>query len=188
VDAKETCTTSPYGVKTCKKEDVDLDVQKRVSRVGEVDRNQKITKVGKGEEFVFYIKVTNENDFDLEKVKIVDDLPSEMIRVSGLDSSETFNLKSGKSKTFEIKAKLRESEFLSNVNYEKCVVNKAVAFYDGKEKEDGTATVCYGNPGVLTMPKTGPSEYWLFYGLGLISLGVIVKGLVRLFSQRFRKI
>jgi len=169
------CKTSSYGVKTCKKEEVKLDVAKRVSLVGSIDRSQKITNVKKGQEFIFYITARNESDKDLKNLKIVDNLPTEMVRVSGLDSSETFDLKKGKSKTFEIKAKIRDSEYLTKVQFEKCSVNEASLYYDGKERESGTATVCFGNGKVTTLPVTGPSDYWMFYSLAVISAGVIIK-------------
>lgn len=169
------CTISSYGSKSCKPKQINLDVSKRVSLVGNLDRSQKITGVKKGQEFIFYIKVRNDSDQNLKKLKIVDNLPTEMVRVSGLDSSQVFDLDKGKSKTFEIKAKVRDSEYLSNVQFEKCSVNKASLYLGGIETETGTATVCFGNTKATTLPVTGPSDYWMVYALMVVTAGLGLK-------------
>jgi uncharacterized repeat protein (TIGR01451 family) len=137
----------------------------------------KVTHVKKGEVVEFQIVVKNIGDIKVNDMKMVDIIPSEMERVGGDQLTETWdNFDVDDTKTFIIKAKVKDSEF-DRENFEKCVVNKAESYYKDKFEGADTATVCYGKVPVTELPKTGAGSTIAvtLFGLGSLYLGRLLK-------------
>lgn len=169
------CNNSGYGsTDSCKKKKEGFVIEKRVSKSGPSDKKEKITGVKKGQTFTFYFKVKNDT-YDKADVKFIDNLPSELERVSGDDLTKSFSMDSRSVKNFEIVVKVKDSEFDNKLNFEKCVVNKAYITKDDKEKDSSSATVCYGEGVATKLPTTGPESMVLGSGLASLAFGLVLR-------------
>lgn len=158
----------------------EFEVDKQVRLDGTDDWKDKII-VKEGEKFEFKITVKNNGEVTVDSMKMIDFLPDEIERIGGDDLVKYWeNFEPGESKKFIIEAKVRKSEF-DKKNFEKCVVNKAEAYYSDDEVGSGTAVVCYGDSKPKELPKTGPVDNGLVGLLGLVStgLGLSLKSLSR---------
>jgi hypothetical protein len=124
-------------------------------------------------EIYFRITITNTGD-KIDKLKMEDFLPSELKLIAGNLTEEWNELDAGETKTFIIKASLKDSEVKEDKDYEKCVVNKAELRQDGDFMGSDVATVCYGNT-PTELPETGFWPMSGFAGLGMVSLGRLLK-------------
>ncbi|KKT45657.1 MAG: hypothetical protein UW36_C0002G0044 [candidate division WWE3 bacterium GW2011_GWA2_44_16] len=124
----------------------------------------------------FRVKVKNEGEVEVDDMKMKDFLPKEMEKVGGSGLTEYWDsFEPGESKTFVIKAVVKDSEY-DRKNFEKCVVNKARVEYKGDNEGSDTATVCYSDKEPTELPKTGGESALIgALGLGLASLGVTIK-------------
>ncbi len=169
------CTPNYGGGQTCVY-NKNFDIEKKVRKAGDDSWKDKVTGVKKGEVVEFKIKVKNDGEVDVDKMKMTDKLPREMERVGGDGLTEYWDdFDKGETKTFVIRAKVKDSEY-DRKNFEKCVVNKAVVEYKGDQEASDTATVCYGDSKPTELPKTGGSP--LVYGtlgLGLVAVGAVSK-------------
>jgi uncharacterized protein YxeA len=173
---------SSYGGSTsCTENGKEYDLQKRVKKTESSEKEQKITGIKKGDTFTFVFKVENLKN-EQETLKLIDNLPSEFERVSGIGFTEEITLKSKESKNLEMVVKVKDSEFENKSNFEKCVVNKAYLKKGDETKDTSTATVCFGdgsaNGGVSSLenlPKTGAEEVVVAVALLLIVSGVVLK-------------
>lgn len=156
---------------------------KEVRIQGDSEWKDKVTDVKEGEVVEFRIKVTNKSDSPADaadNMKMEDFLPKEMYKVGGNGLTEKWdNFDPKDEKVFIIQAKVNSDEYDSDVDFEKCVVNKAELRWDGEFQGADTATVCYGNVKPAELPKTGALST-----LGLSGLGLLVSGLV---SKRLSK-
>jgi len=99
-----------------------------------------------------------------------------MERVGGSGLTEYWDdFEPGETKTFYIEAKVKEEEYDRDVDFEKCVVNKAEVEWDGEFEGSDTATVCYGDEDVTELPETGSNEIVALIGFGLIAAGILVR-------------
>lgn len=158
-------------------------IVKEVRIQGDTEWKDKVTNVGKNDVVEFRIKIKNKSDDPADAtddMKMEDFLPEEMTKVggSGLDE-EWDNFDPNDEKVFIIQAKVDSDEYDRNVEFEKCVVNKAELRWDGEFQGADTATVCYGNVKPSELPKTGALST-----LGLSGLGLLITGLV---SKKFLK-
>jgi uncharacterized repeat protein (TIGR01451 family) len=171
------CTSNYGGGETCIY-NKNFDIEKKVRKEGDDSWKDKVTGVDEDEVVEFKIKVKNEGEVDVDDMKMSDKLPKEMERVGGDGLTEYWDdFEAGETKTFVIKAKVKDSEY-DRKNFEKCVVNKAEVLYDGEDEASDTATVCYSDSEPTELPKTGGSS--LLYGvlgLGLTAVGVSAKKL-----------
>lgn len=171
------CTSNYGGGETCIY-NKNFDIEKKVRKEGDDSWKDKVTGVDEDEVVEFKIKVKNEGEVDVDDMKMSDKLPKEMERVGGDGLSEYWDdFEAGETKTFVIKAKVKDSEYDKD-NFEKCVVNKAEVLYDGEDEASDTATVCYSDSEPTELPKTGGSS--LLYGvlgLGLTAVGAFAKKL-----------
>jgi tRNA threonylcarbamoyladenosine modification (KEOPS) complex Cgi121 subunit len=172
---------SSYGGSTTCTDEKDYDLQKRVKESDSDKKEQKITGIKKGENFIFVFKVENYKNEE-ETLKLIDNLPSEFERVSGIGFTEEIKLNGKESKELEMVVKVKDSEFENKTNFEKCVVNKAYLKKGEETKDTSTATVCFGegsaNGGVSSLenlPKTGAEETFVAIALVLIVSGVVLK-------------
>lgn len=173
---------SSYGGSTsCTENGKEYDLQKRVKKTESSGKEQKITGIKKGDTFTFVFKVENLKN-EQETLKLIDNLPTEFERVSGIGFTEEITLKSKESKNLEMVVKVKDSEFENKSNFEKCVVNKAYLKKGDETKDTSTATVCFGdgsaNGGVSSLenlPKTGAEEVVVAVALLLIVSGVVLK-------------
>ena len=62
-----------------------------------------------------------------------------------------------------------------DVDFEKCIVNKAEVTWDGEFEGSDTATVCYGDEEIKELPETGSNEVAALVGAGLIIVGILVR-------------
>lgn len=176
------CNGSGYGSSgSCEEKNPDYDLQKRVKKTNDGKKEQKITGIKKGETFIYTFKVENSKN-EKETLKLVDNLPNELERVSGIGFTEEIILDKKSSKTLEMVVKVKDSEFENKTNFEKCVVNKAFLKKGDIDKDSSTATVCYGagsaNNGtssISTLPKTGANEMVLGLSVLSITSGLILK-------------
>ncbi len=173
------CTSNYGGGETCIY-NKNFDIEKKVRKAGDDSWKDKVTGVDEDEIVEFRIKVKNDGEVDVDDMKMTDKLPKEMERVGGDGLTEYWDdFDEGETKTFIIRAKVKDSEY-DRKNFEKCVVNKAEVEYNGDEEASDTATVCYGDSEPTELPKTGGNS--LVYGalgLGLMAIGAT--------SKKFRK-
>lgn len=168
------CTPNYGGGQTCIF-NKNFDIEKKVRKAGDDSWGDKVINVKKGEIVEFRIKIKNDGDLDVDGMKMEDKLPKEMERVGGSGLTEYWDdFEKGESKTFVIKAKVKDREY-ERENFEKCVVNKAVVEYNGDEEASDTATVCYGSVKPTELPKTGGGAFTLALGGVLVSLGVLLR-------------
>ncbi len=171
------CTSNYGGGQTCIY-NKNFDIEKKVRKLGDDSWKDKVTGVDEGEVVEFKIKVKNEGEVSVDDMKMSDKLPKEMERVGGDGLTEYWDdFDAGETKTFIIKAKVKDSEY-DRKNFEKCVVNKAEVLYDGDDEASDTATVCYSDGAPTELPKTGGSSlFYGFLGLGLTAFGAFAKKL-----------
>ena len=158
-------------------------IVKEVRIQGDTEWKDKVTDVGENDVVEFRIKIKNKSDDPADAtddMEMKDFLPEEMNKVggSGLDE-EWDNFDPDDEKVFIIQAKVDSDEYDRDVEFEKCVVNKAELRWDGEFQGADTATVCYGNVQPSELPKTGALST-----LGLSGLGLLIAGLV---SKKFLK-
>jgi len=146
------------------------------------DWEDKVMNVASDDVVEFRIKIKNRSDDDSDKIvdfdnmKMEDFLPDEMERVGGSGLTEYWDdFEPGETKTFYIKAKVKEDEYDRDVDFEKCIVNKAEVTWDGEFEGSDTATVCYGDEEVKELPETGSNEVAALVGAGLVIVGVLVR-------------
>jgi hypothetical protein len=156
-------------------------IEKKV-RIGDSgDWKDKVTKVEEDDEIQFKIKIKNLSDEeadDFDDMKMEDKLPSELTRTGGDGLTEYWeDFAPGEEKTFIIKAKVKDSEFDRDEDFEKCVVNKAQVKWDDETEGSSTATVCYGNAEPKELPKTGAVDFMAIAGAGFTALGLALKKL-----------
>ena len=155
-----------------------FDIEKEVKFEDEDDDDyrSKITNVKKGQEIIFRIKVKNKTDADgvedveADNVKMKDIFPDDyLVKLSGDLTEEWDNFKPGETKTFYIKAKVKDSEYDKD-SFENCTVNKAELTVDGDFEGSDTAIVCYRTSEVTELPETGPTGNLVMTILGLTSV------------------
>ena len=160
-------------------------ITKEVRIQGDNDWKDKVTDVEEGDVVEFRITITNKSDEDADdadKMKMEDFLPNEMYRVGGSGLTEYWDdFEPGETKKFTIETKVKSEEYDRDVEFEKCVVNKAELRWDGEFQGSDTATVCYGNIVPSELPKTGALST-----LGLSGLGLLISGLVSKKSSKKR--
>ncbi|MBI2414258.1 LPXTG cell wall anchor domain-containing protein [candidate division WWE3 bacterium] len=159
----------------------EFEIDKQVRFVGDDDWKDKIVGVKEGQKFEFKVSIKNNGEVDVDSMKMIDFLPDEIERISGDELVEYWeNFESGERKNFVFEAKVRDVEY-DKKNFEKCVVNKAEAYYSDNEIGSATAVVCYGDSQPKELPKTGPIDNGLLGILGLVStgLGLSLKSLLK---------
>ncbi|MBW6441963.1 DUF11 domain-containing protein [Patescibacteria group bacterium] len=165
--------------------DTIFKITKEVRIQGDTDWKDKVTDVEDGDVVEFRITVTNKSDDEAnsaDDMKMEDFLPSELSRIGGSDLTEYWDdFLPGEVKKFTFEAKVKSSEYDKDVEFDKCVVNKAELRWDGDFQGSDTATVCYGNIEPAELPKTGA-----FSTLGLSGLGLLISGLVSKKSSKKR--
>jgi uncharacterized repeat protein (TIGR01451 family)/LPXTG-motif cell wall-anchored protein len=173
--AYASCTDNYGGGQTCIY-NKNFDIEKKVRKEGDDSWKDKVTNVKENQVVEFKIKVKNTGEVKVDDMKMIDKLPKEMERVGGDGLTEYWDdFDSGDTKTFIIKAVVKDSEY-DNKNFEKCVVNKAEVEYKGDEEASDTATVCYSDKEITELPKTGGnSVFYGVLGLGLVALGAVSK-------------
>lgn len=171
------CNNSGYGSSNCDDNKKDYVVEKKVTRSSADKKEEKITNVKKGENFIFTFKIRNNTNEEVT-LKLTDNLPKEFERISGIGFTEDVKISKNSSETLEMVVKVKDSEFEGKTNFEKCVINKAYVSKGDKERDSSTATVCFGDGAkVSTLPKTGTNS--LVLGAGLITT-LLGFGLTRL--------
>ena len=161
------CDNSGYGSSNCDNNKKDYDLEKKVTKSNSDSKEEKITGVKKGENFTFTFKISNNTDEEIT-LKLEDNLPKEFERVSGIGFTEDVKISKNSSKTLEMVAKVKDSEFEGKSNFEKCVINKAYLFKGSREKDSSTATVCFGDGKITSLPKTGTNS--LVLGASVLSV------------------
>jgi uncharacterized repeat protein (TIGR01451 family) len=152
-------------------------ITKDVRIEGDDDWEDKVTDVAEDETVEFRIRIKNVGEIEVDNMKMKDILPDELIKIGGSGLTEEWDdFEPGETKEFIIKVKV-DSEEYDRENFEKCVVNKAEAFYKDKFEGADTATVCYGEGEISELPETGAGSFAFLngLGLGLVSLGTMLK-------------
>ena len=154
-------------------------ITKEVRIQGDSEWKDKVTDVKEGEVVEFRIKIRNRSDGPADAtddMKMEDFLPEEMIKVGGNGLTEEWdNFDPKDEKVFIIQAKVDSDEYDRDIEFEKCVVNKAELRWDGEFQGADTATVCYGNVEPSELPKTGALSTMGLSGLVLLVSGLISK-------------
>ena len=154
-------------------------ITKEVRIQGDSEWKDKVTNVKEGEVVEFRIKIRNRSDGPADAtddMKMEDFLPEEMIKVGGNGLTEEWdNFDPKDEKVFIIQAKVDSDEYDRDIEFEKCVVNKAELRWDGEFQGADTATVCYGNVEPSELPKTGALSTMGLSGLVLLVSGLISK-------------
>lgn len=154
-------------------------ITKEVRIQGDTEWKDKVTDVKEGEVVEFRIKIRNKSDSPADAtddMKMEDFLPEEMNKVGGNGLTEEWdNFDPKDEKVFIIQAKVNSDEYDSDVEFEKCVVNKAELRWDGEFQGSDTATVCYGNVEPTELPKTGALSTMGLSGLVLLVSGLLSK-------------
>ena len=158
-------------------------ITKEVRIQGDTEWKDKITDVDEDDIVEFRIKVKNKSDDPADSaddMKIEDFLPSEMYKVGGNGLTEEWDdFDPEDEKVFIIQAKVDSDEYDRDVEFEKCVVNKAELRWDGEFQGSDTATVCYGNVEPSELPKTGAVSTLALAGIGSLLTGLIAKKTVK---------
>jgi len=160
-----------YGSNSCSNSGYNLS--KRVSLKDE-EAKQKIIGIKKDQVFKYTIQVENKTG-ESKTLKLIDNLPNELERVSGIGFTEEITLAKNSSVKVFMEVKVKDSEFENKTNFEKCVVNTAELYKDGSKKESSSATVCYGEGIAKNLPETGPNEIFAMVGLILAITGIVVR-------------
>jgi len=158
--------------------EITVQIVKEVKLEGDANYRDKVfidltNKDETAKAIYFRAVITNKGD-EVKNLKMQDFLPSALNKVEGNLTEEWATLGKNESKTFIIKVSLKDSEIIADKNYEKCVVNKAEVRIDGDFAGSDVATVCYGNK-PIELPKTGILPVAGFAGLGMLSLGSLLK-------------
>jgi len=173
------CSNSGYGSNNCDKNKSEYTIEKKVSKSESSSKLEKIFDIRKGDNFIFSFKITNNTNEDVT-VKLVDNLPNEFERVSGIGFTEDVKVAKNSSETVKMVAKVKDSEFEAKKDFEKCVINKAYIYKSDRQKDSSTATVCFGDGAKLSvLPKTGADSIVAGFGVFSTLLGLGLK--------RFRK-
>lgn len=142
------------------------------------DARDKIIDVEKGEVIVFEIEIKNTGEVDVDDMSMEDFLPDELkfLDSEGL-TEEWDDFEPGDKKKFEIRVKVKDSEYDRDDDFEKCVVNKVEIEYDGDFEGSDTATVCYGDAEITELPETGAGTgvTLVIAGIGLVVVGILVR-------------
>jgi uncharacterized repeat protein (TIGR01451 family)/LPXTG-motif cell wall-anchored protein len=176
------CTSDgAYGQKCERAEDFDID--KDVRFVGDDTWKDKLTKVKKGQRIEFKITVKNTDDVEVDSMKMVDFLPDEL-EFKGGDKLVQYwqDFSAGEKKTFIFEAQVKDSEY-NRSNFEKCVVNKAEAYYSDDEVGSDSAKVCYSDKDIEELPRTGPIDDGMLALAGLVSTGLGLS--IKLFLRKY---
>lgn len=174
VFADECESDGPYG-EICNKT---FEVEKKVKIEGGDVWKDKVINVKEDETILFRITIKNIGDVKVDDMKMEDFLPDELKRIGGSGLTEYWDdFEPGEEKEFEIEVKINSEEFDRDVEFEKCVVNKAEATYDGTLEGSDTATVCYGTLEIEELPETGATSTVVFtiLGLALVTSGIYFK-------------
>jgi hypothetical protein len=154
-------------------------ITKRVRIEGDNDWKDKVTDVEEDDIVEFRIEIKNKSDDDagdFDDMKIEDFLPDEMYRVGGSGLTEYWDdFEPGETKKFTIEARVDSDEYDKDVDFEKCVVNKAEVRWDGEFEGSDTATVCYGNIEPKELPETGALSTMGLTGMVLLMAGFVSK-------------
>ena len=154
-------------------------ITKEVRIEGDNEWKDKVTDVDEDDVVEFRIEIKNKSDEDsddFDDMKMEDFLPDEMYRVGGSGLTEYWDdFEPGETKKFTIEAKVDSDEYDRDVEFEKCVVNKAEVRWDGEFEGSDTATVCYGNIEPTELPETGALSTFGLTGFGLLLLGFLSK-------------
>ena len=176
--ASSDCETVYGGGEVCVY-DTRFKIVKEVRIQGDTEWKDKVTDVKEGEVVEFRIKIRNRSDGPADAtddMKMEDFLPEEMTKVGGNGLTEEWdNFDPKDEKVFIIQAKVDSDEYDRDVEFEKCVVNKAELRWDGEFQGADTATVCYGNVQPSELPKTGALSTMGLSGLVLLVSGLISK-------------
>ncbi|MBP6913007.1 MAG: DUF11 domain-containing protein [Candidatus Levybacteria bacterium] len=137
----------------------------------------------------YQIKVKNTGDSKIEKISIVDSLPSQLTYVSGgnynsTNKTVTFNvdnLEKGKETVQFISAKIIDAKDLSTSPL--CITNSVTATDNQGNKADDTANLCILKPGASvqpqvptkSIPNTGPEALALFVLPPLGAVGLYLR-------------
>uniref|UniRef100_A0A7C4TL46 DUF11 domain-containing protein n=1 Tax=candidate division WWE3 bacterium TaxID=2053526 RepID=A0A7C4TL46_UNCKA len=152
--------------------DKDFEVDKDVRFVGDKDWKDKVTNVKKGQRVEFRVTIKSESEIDVDSMKMIDLLPDELEWKSGDNLVQYWqDFSPDEEKEFVFEVIVRDSEY-ERGDFEKCVVNKAEAFYSDKEIGSATATVCYSDEEIKELPKTGPVDGGIVGALGILSMGL----------------
>lgn len=172
------CKATYGGGETCTNEII-FKVKKEVRLAGTTEWKDKIINVKMGDVIEFRIRIKNIGDVSVNGMEMKDKLPADIFKKIGGDglTEEWDSFDPGDTKEFVITVKVKDSEFTSSRTFDKCVVNKAEAYYDGDFVGSATATVCYSNKTVTELPKTGlgNSVTLTIAGFGLVGLGLLIK-------------
>lgn len=154
-------------------------ITKEVRIQGDTEWKDKVTDVKEGDIVEFRIKIKNKSDNPADAtddMKMEDFLPDEIYYVGGNGLTEEWdNFDPGDEKVFIIQAKVESDEYDRDVQFEKCVVNKAELRWDGDFQGSDTATVCYGNVEPSELPKTGVVSTLALAGMGSLLTGLVIK-------------
>ena len=176
--ASSDCETVYGGGEVCVY-DTRFKIVKEVRIQGDTEWKDKVTDVGENDVVEFRIKIKNKSDDPADAtddMKMEDFLPEEMTKVGGNGLTEEWdNFDPKDEKVFIIQAKVDSDEYDRDVEFEKCVVNKAELRWDGEFQGADTATVCYGNVEPSELPKTGALSTMGLSGLVLLVSGLISK-------------
>jgi hypothetical protein len=154
-------------------------ITKEVRLEGDNDWKDKVTDVDEDDVVEFRIEIKNLSDEDagdFDDMKMEDFLPDEMYRVGGSGLTEYWDdFDPDETKKFTIEAKVESDEYDRDVDFEKCVVNKAEVRWDGEFEGSDTATVCYGNVEPTELPETGALSTLGLTGMVLLLAGLVSK-------------
>ncbi len=149
-----------------------FEVSKKVRLEGDDTWKDKVIDVKDGEIIEFRIKIKNVGELEVDDMKMTDYLPEELFRTGGDGLTEYWSdFEADSSETFIIQARIRREEFDRDDNFEKCIVNKAKAEYDGDKVGSDTATVCYGDR-IEELPETGATMTEALTIMSLVSTGL----------------
>ena len=113
------CNNSGYGSSnSCNDSKKDYVIEKKVTKSKSDSKEEKITNVKKGENFVYTFKIRNNTNEEVT-LKLEDNLPKEFERVSGIGLTEDVKIKKNSSETLEMVAKVKDSEFEGRKDFEK---------------------------------------------------------------------
>lgn len=170
------CTGAYYGSSTCS--DSGFNLTKRISKNDSSESKEKLTGIKKGETFKYTFKLDNKTN-ETKTLKLVDNLPFEIERVSGIGFTEEVVINKNDHVKLVMEVKIKDSEFDNKKDFEKCVVNTAYLFKDSVKKETSSATVCFGEGTSKNLPSTGPSEVLGILGTSLLALGYLINKKIR---------
>jgi LPXTG-motif cell wall-anchored protein len=158
-------------------------IVKEVRIAGDTEWKDKVTDVRKDDVVEFRIRIKNTSDDNADStddMEMRDYLPEEMEKVGGVGLTEEWDdFDPDDQKEFIILAKVKSGEYDRNVEFEKCIVNKAELRWDGDFQGSDTATVCYGNIQPSELPKTGSFSTLALAGISSLLAGIVGKKSLR---------